>query len=265
MWFYYFADSARTLLLVGVLFTILSRISPCNPTQPLWRKDSLTDIVYYLVSPFLQQVGRIVFIALASTGLHHLFSDDTLQGYFTTGYGVMGRLPMWQQAAIVFILSDIMLYWLHRWFHSKRMWRWHAIHHSSKQIDWLSTHRFHFVNTWLSFTLVDVTMLVLGFSPEATACMATFNTLYSAMVHANLSWTFGPFKYIFASPVFHRWHHTTQKEGLDKNFAPTFPLLDVMFGTFYMPEGKLPQRYGVLGADIPDSFLGQLDWPFKNR
>ena len=265
MWIHYFVDSAVTLLALGIVFSILSRIWPCNPNQPLWRKDSITDIMYFLISPFLQQFGRIFFIAVASLGLHKLFSDDTLKGYFETGYGPLAQLPMWAQAAIVFIISDIMLYWLHRWFHSKRMWRFHAIHHSSKNIDWLSTHRFHFINTWLSFTIVDVLMLAVGFSPEATACMATFNTIYSAMVHANLRWTFGPFKYIFASPVFHRWHHTTQKEALDMNFAPTFPLLDIMFGTFYMPEDKLPQRYGVLGQEIPDSFFKQLDWPFKNR
>jgi sterol desaturase/sphingolipid hydroxylase (fatty acid hydroxylase superfamily) len=85
------------------------------------------------------------------------------------------------------------------------------------------------------------------------------------MVHANLNWTFGPFKYLFSSPVFHRWHHTAQEEGMDKNFAPTFPLLDVMFGTFYMPDGKVPTHYGVPGSDIPDNFLGQISWAFKRR
>ena len=106
-------------------------------------------------------------------------------------------------------------------------------------------------------------MLFLGFSPESVSVMATFNLIYSAMVHANLNWTFGPFKYLFASPVFHRWHHTSQIEGMDKNFAPTFPLLDIVFGTFYMPEGRLPESYGVPGSDIPEGFWGQMAWPFR--
>ena len=25
--------------------------------------------------------------------------------------------------------------------------------------------------------------------------------------------------YVLASPVFHRWHHTSEAEGLDQNFA----------------------------------------------
>jgi sterol desaturase/sphingolipid hydroxylase (fatty acid hydroxylase superfamily) len=110
---------------------------------------------------------------------------------------------------------------------------------------------------------VDVLMVLLGLSLQSIIIMGTFNMLYSAMVHANLNWTFGPFKYLFASPVFHRWHHTAQEEGMDKNFAPTFPLLDIVFGTFYMPEGRVPEHYGVAGSDIPESFLAQIRWPFK--
>ena len=145
------------------------------------------------------------------------------------------------------------------------MWKYHAIHHSSKHVEWHSTYRFHPVNIWLSFTLVDAVMVLLGLSMESIALFSTFNLLYSAMVHANLKWTFGPFKYVFASPVFHRWHHTMQEEVMDKNFAPTFPLLDIMFGTFYMPEGRVPEHFGVAGSDIPESFLGQMIWPFKTR
>jgi hypothetical protein len=83
------------------------------------------------------------------------------------------------------------------------------------------------------------------------------------MVHANLNWTFGPLKYVFASPVFHRWHHTLEDEGLDKNFAPTFPVLDLIFGTFYMPPGKLPARFGVHDTEFPEGFLGQFVYPFR--
>ena len=72
-----------------------------------------------------------------------------------------------------------------------------------------------------------------------------FNMFHSAFVHANLSWTLGPFKYVLATPVFHRWHHTALEQGGNTNFAGTFPLWDILFGTFRMPEGKLPDNYGV--------------------
>jgi sterol desaturase/sphingolipid hydroxylase (fatty acid hydroxylase superfamily) len=85
---------------------------------------------------------------------------------------------------------------------------------------------------------------------------------HSAFVHANLNWTFGPFKYVIATPVFHRWHHTAVSEGGNTNFAGTFPLWDLLFGTFRMPEGQLPEKYGVDDEVIPASFGRQLVHPF---
>jgi len=86
----------------------------------------------------------------------------------------------------------------------------------------------------------------------------------SAFVHANLNWSLGPFKYVIASPVFHRWHHTALDRGGSKNFAGTFPILDVLFGTFYMPKGELPDQYGIGDPAFPQSFGGQLAYPFKH-
>jgi sterol desaturase/sphingolipid hydroxylase (fatty acid hydroxylase superfamily) len=85
----------------------------------------------------------------------------------------------------------------------------------------------------------------------------------SAFVHANLNWTLGPFKYVLASPVFHRWHHTALERGGSKNFAGTFPIFDLMFGTFYMPANALPDCYGVPDPAFPKGFAAQLAYPFK--
>ena len=259
------AEFALSLVYFFVIFSFLAIITPCNKDQPLIRKGMISDILYRLIIPIFSQFVSILFLTVGFGIFFYNTPPDQLQEYINNGHGYAATLPLWAQAAIVFFLSDILLYWTHRFFHTPRMWRWHAIHHSSKIVDWLSTYRFHPFNIWFSFTLVNVLMLLMGFSPSSITVMSFFNTVYSYMVHANLNWTFGPLRYVFASPVFHRWHHTTQKEGLDKNFAPTFPFLDVMFGTFYMPKGKLPERYGIEGVDIPDSFIGQLLWPFKSN
>jgi sterol desaturase/sphingolipid hydroxylase (fatty acid hydroxylase superfamily) len=248
---------------LAVLFTVLAKIFPCNPEQPMRRKDALTDVLYFFIAPILNRFAYVIFIG---AGVYFIFlghPPEDIATYMKNGFGPLATLPIFVQTAIMFIVSDILLYWLHRGFHKKKMWKFHAIHHSSPHVDWLSTYRFHPVNTWLSFTLVDSLMMLVGFSPACVAAVAGFNMLYSGMVHANLNWTFGPFKYVFSSPVFHRWHHTMQEEGMDKNFAPTFPLLDVIFGTFYMPEGKRPERYGVAGSDMPTGFAAQMLWPFR--
>jgi sterol desaturase/sphingolipid hydroxylase (fatty acid hydroxylase superfamily) len=90
-----------------------------------------------------------------------------------------------------------------------------------------------------------------------------FNTFHSAFVHANLSWTLGPFKYLLATPVFHRWHHTVLEQGGNTNFAGTFPIWDILFGTFLMPEDRLPDGYGKDETAMPAEIVGQLAFPFR--
>ncbi|MEZ5691358.1 MAG: sterol desaturase family protein [Rickettsiales bacterium] len=261
----FIADKLWILTGAFILFTALSIIFPCNKSQKILRGGIITDILYSTVLPIMTKYVFVIFLLSGFGIIFHDVPQEEIHNYLANGYGYFSTLPLYIQATIVFITSDFLLYWGHRIFHSPELWKWHAIHHSPKEVDWLSAYRFHPINVWSTFTLVNVFMLLIGFSPASIAVMGGFNMMYSFMVHANLNWTFGPFRYVFASPVFHRWHHTTQKEGLDKNFAPTFPLLDIMFGTFYMPEGKLPEKYGVLGSDIPESFIGQIIWPFKQH
>ena len=46
------------------------------------------------------------------------------------------------------------------------------------------------------------------------------------------------------------------------NFAGTFPVLDLMFGTFYVPKNELPDAYGVADRSVPEGFGSQILYPF---
>ena len=66
-----------------------------------------------------------------------------------------------------------------------------------------------------------------------------------------------------------KWRHHVHvvfaeaERGGEKNFASTFPVLDLMFGTFYMPKNELPDAYGIADRDFPASFSSQLLYPFR--
>jgi sterol desaturase/sphingolipid hydroxylase (fatty acid hydroxylase superfamily) len=243
---------------LSVLFALLSRFMPCNPGMYWWKnlRAAGTDFIYWFVVPLFLRLCR-VFMLFA--GIVLLF------GGAEPGFAALKALPLWLQCLAILFLQDVLLYWLHRLFHTRLAWKFHAIHHSPQVLDWMSATRFHPVNNLLTFSLADVAMLLLGFSPSALLMLVPFNIVYSSMVHANLNWTFGPFRHVFASPVFHRWHHTTRAEGLDKNFASTFPFLDVLFGTFYMPAGVLPAEFGNGDPDFPEGFLLQFFYPFTKK
>lgn len=253
--------SLRTLgwlVCLGATLGLLGRLAPCNPGMYWWTdlRAVAADLVYWFIVPVFTRFGRLVLLILGVALLFGGRDPDLLP---------VRQRPLWLQCAAILVLQDVLLYWLHRAFHTRPAWRFHAIHHSPVVLDWMSSGRNHPINTLLSVSLADVAVLLLGFAPEAIFALAPFQVAYSAFVHANLNWTFGPFRYVLASPVFHRWHHTTRAEGLDTNFAPTFPLLDVLFGTFHMPPGRLPEEYGSGDPALPMGFWGQLLYPFRGR
>ena len=258
-------NQSITLLMLGGLFTILVKGNECNKGSNYWTsKNLLTDLCYVFLVPVLTRYVKLGFLIAMTTYVMGITTGAEYDAYFEHGYGPLAQLPIIVQAALILVISDIFLYWTHRLYHSHHLWKYHAIHHSPKVVDWLSAYRFHPINIWTTFIFIDTVMLMVGFSPKAFVLLVPFNIFYSAFVHANLNWTLGPFKTVLASPVFHRWHHTMPDEGGNKNFAPTFPILDVIFGTYYMPEGKLPQRYGVTDEAFPThSFIGQLIYPFR--
>lgn len=239
-----------------VVFLVLTRFTPCNPGRNWWKdpRGAVTDFVYWLLMPILGQFGRIFLLVV---GVMLLYGRNA-NPEFTAR-----QLPLWAQCLVILLLQDVMMYWIHRLFHTRAGWKFHAVHHSSETLDWTSASRFHPVNAFLEFAVVDAVVLLAGFSPVALAMLGPINLIYSAMVHANLNWTFGPLRYVLASPVFHRWHHTTEAEGLDKNFASTFPVLDLIWGTFYMPVGVRPEAYGANGEALPAGPVGQIWYPFR--
>src|SRR5436309_10026892 len=95
--------------------------------------------------------------------------------------------------------------------------------------------------------LQSVPLYLLGFRGPALAALVPALGFYALFVHANLRWDFGPLRYVVASPAFHRWHHTSQAEGLDRNFAGLFPWIDLLFGTFYLPRDCHAQHFGIAG------------------
>jgi len=266
----FFVNVAQTLsknipmsLGLAAVFTILTWFWACNPGRPWWRKrDIVTDLCYWFFIPVITRYLRIGMLIVGAALLFGITTADGLVAFYDNGHGPLAALPLFVQMGIFLVGEDIILYWTHRLFHGKRMWRYHAVHHSSEELEWISAARFHPINLFLGSVTADVVMLLMGISPNVFIVLGPFTIAHSAFVHANLDWTLGPFKYVIAGPVFHRWHHTAADRGGEKNFAATFPILDVLFGTFYMPAGERPDGYGVAEPEFPSSFQGQLVHPF---
>ncbi len=245
---------------MGAAFAILSRWSPCNEGRPWWEKRGLvTDLSYWIFAPLFTRYLRIWATVSVTIWLFHISDGQKIAEFYANGHGPVSQLPLWAQAILYLVASDFALYWIHRGFHQGFLWKYHAVHHATEDLDWISAARFHPVNLALGTGLVDVVALLCGISPNIFIVIGPFTTISSCLVHANLSWTFGPLRGVFASPVFHRWHHVASIR--DKNFAGTFAFWDVMFGTYYMPQNALPGGYGIADKAMPEGLMPQLLYP----
>jgi sterol desaturase/sphingolipid hydroxylase (fatty acid hydroxylase superfamily) len=54
-------------------------------------------------------------------------------------------------------------------FHGRTLWRFHAIHHSSRAVDWLSSVRLHPLNDAVSRIAQVLPLYLMGFNGAALA------------------------------------------------------------------------------------------------
>jgi sterol desaturase/sphingolipid hydroxylase (fatty acid hydroxylase superfamily) len=261
------ADVRATLPALAALAVVFSAVGivarRCDDTPPWWRKPDLaTDLCYALVLPSVAHYGRIVCLTVGLVLFYHA-NGASAGALLDRGHGPLSALPFAAQVAAYLLLADLGLYATHRAFHGAPLWRYHAVHHSSEHLEWISAQRFHPFDLFWHAVFGDCVLLLLGISPRVLVWLVPFTVGMSALTHANLDWDFGPLRAVLASPVYHRWHHTGAAQGGSRNFAANFPVFDLIFGTYSRPAGQRPHRYGVTEGDVPADFAGQLLHPFR--
>jgi sterol desaturase/sphingolipid hydroxylase (fatty acid hydroxylase superfamily) len=254
---------AISFVVLSAVFFVLQKIWPSVPGQKTFRRGFVTDVFYWAFTPLVTRAITPIAVGIALVPIA-MANGVELKDLKTLaeGRGAIAAQPLWLQAIQIFVIGDFIGYWTHRWFHGGWRWHFHAVHHSSEDLDWLSSVRLHPVNDVLTRIAQAVPIVALGYNVGAVALFTVFTTIYAIALHANLNWTYGPLRYVIASPAFHRWHHTSAEEGQDKNFAGFFPMWDLLFGTFYMPKARQPEVFGV-SEPVPKGLLGQLIYPFR--
>jgi sterol desaturase/sphingolipid hydroxylase (fatty acid hydroxylase superfamily) len=250
------------LFFVGcaVVFGTLEYLFPANKNGEFRRAGVLLDLTYWFVTPVLIKITTSLFLVFTAGVMFYVIGRP-LDEHVLDGFGPLSRQPEWLQILEVLVITDFVGYWSHRWFHVTRMWKFHAVHHSPSRLDWLSANRMHPVNDGLSRVFQSIPVLLLGFSPRIVEPYIIIIVVYVVFLHSNVRWTWGPLRYVLASPTFHRWHHSSEPEALDMNYAIMFPIWDVMFGTWHIPD-RQPVRYGVKDGSVPESLVGQMVYPF---
>lgn len=257
-----------SLVVLAVVFGVIEWIAPARPQQPRLRKGVSTDLTYWFFTPLVTKSITRVAVVIVLVGLALAagvpITRDSL-GSFLQPHGPISELPWGVQLIALLVLADGIAYVMHRWLHRPGLWAFHAVHHSSTEVDWLSSVRLHPVNDVVIRVAQTLPIVLLGFDPTLLVAFVPFLQLYAIFIHANVPWSFGPLRYVIATPSFHRWHHAAEEEGLNRNFAGLFPAFDLLFGTFHMPKDRVPETFGIPDGDVPDGIVAQLTYPFGGR
>ena len=245
------------LLILGLLFIPMERLWALHPNQKIFRTGWQTDLKHFFVSH--AGVQLIAFATLIPVQVAFAWAVR-----FDFQKSVAGQ-PLVLQFFEILLCVDLVSYWVHRAFHTiPWMWNFHAIHHSSLHMDWLAGSRTHIVDVLVNRFMGFLPIFILGFSPAAIYAYLVFVSFHAVYIHANVRHRWPGIRWIFATPEFHHWHHTSDEEGIDKNFAVFLSFIDVVFGTAHMPD-HWPKRYGTVKFQPPETWVGQLVYPFQKH
>jgi sterol desaturase/sphingolipid hydroxylase (fatty acid hydroxylase superfamily) len=245
------------LTILVAIFVPLERLFAVHP-QKILRKEILVDLGYYFFNSLIAALVLSTLAGPLAWAVHRVMPQSFLE--------LTGSWPLWARMLAALVAGEVGYYWGHRLSHEiPFLWRFHSIHHSAEEIDFLVNTRAHPIDMVFGRVCNLLPIYILGLGspvgaegtlvPVVTILIAT---MWGFFIHANLRWRFGPLEWIISTPGFHHWHHT--KNGpINRNYASTLPWLDRIFGTHYLPN-EFPADYGVK-AHIPDSLPEQLAYP----
>jgi sterol desaturase/sphingolipid hydroxylase (fatty acid hydroxylase superfamily) len=179
----------------------------------------------------------------------------------------LSEWPLWLQVVLARWMYDFVVYWRHRLEHQLFfLWPIHAVHHTTKKVDVLTTTRLHFLELMLGGVLNMWMTARFGISAHAAGIGFMLYLNHNYYVHTNVKIVYPGFlRYVFVSPFMHRWHHAREDQARDKNFGVVFAWNDWLFGTALHPDRE-PSEYGIdypEGEVAPDSYIAHQLYPLK--
>ena len=241
------------LALFAAIFIPLERKFPLRG-QRIFRRGWATDVKYFVAGCFTGQ-----FTSSASMAAVIFLRQVTGLPY----PNLASHQPGWVQFIEIVVISDFFGYLFHRFMHSNPwLWRFHRIHHSAQEMDWLVNARVHPVDKILADCFQFIPTLCFGFSALPLLAYTILLGLQGFLNHCNIRTDYGPLRWLIANPQFHHWHHSDNPDAYNRNFAPHLVVFDLLFGTALIrPPNEMPGGYGVTDK-VPEGFLRQLVHPF---
>jgi sterol desaturase/sphingolipid hydroxylase (fatty acid hydroxylase superfamily) len=251
-----FLGPAKAMLVAAAVFIPFERLVGLRPGQRTFRRGWATDVLTGFINGLLLYAA--VLIVLGGVDAVAASCAPQLRGWIETR-------PFLAQCLLALALGDLGVYGIHRLEHTVPwLWRFHAVHHSAEEMDWLVGFRFHPVDLFLIRVASLGPLVALHVTPAAIGAFIVVSGWQAWLVHANVRMPYGPLRWLLVSPEFHHWHHSAEREAYDRNYASLVASWDVLFGTVHLPRGRQPLRYGI-DERIPAGWIERFFHPFRHR
>jgi sterol desaturase/sphingolipid hydroxylase (fatty acid hydroxylase superfamily) len=187
----------------------------------------------------------------------YIFGFFGVRPLFNVRSGSPWIVPAVLAAALV---SDFFYYWCHRLQHTPLLWRFHAVHHSIRDMSAANSFH-HWTEEPIHFVLLGIPMALLiqvsGPFKEAFAALLVLQTVYN---HTPTRLHLGPLSRVFVDNRFHRHHHVRDESRSGYNFGVFTTIWDQLFATAYFPA---PEEWPEVGlVDRPEvEGLRDYLWP----
>src|SRR5262245_59683246 len=213
--------------IAGPLFLALAWLWPAERSaRPHKRASIAIDLIY----PILCLPISATIVAATVAGINWLVETYTP----TLALGLLDDKPILVQALGAFLISDLMFYVAHVLKHKVRgLWHFHAVHHSQRYVNALSTFRNHPFEAIINAVIKTVPIAIIGGTYPGWALFALVNNMWVFFIHADLRTNLGPLKWVLVTPQNHRFHHTIEPSLADRNFGERLTVWDWMFGTLH--------------------------------
>lgn len=246
------------LFIMALLFVPIELVFPKNKLQTKFHEEWRTDLIYFGISHLAIQLFGILTRKPAESFFGWMNLEQVQEWVVS--------LPFLLELLLALVVTDIFQYWAHRFFHSHHyLWRFHSIHHSTENMDWLAGSRTHFIDIFFTRSVSYIPLYILGFSTLTFNVYIVFIAVHAVLIHSNTSINFGFLRYVITTPQYHHWHHCEEPEHYGNNFAVVFPFIDKIFGTYYLPGKEWPRGTGLVDASFPKGFMKQLAFPFTKN
>lgn len=218
------------------------------------QKGIINDVIYFFIDAYVFYIFGILgilfgfsFIGILSQLINPILSISIFPIFDLQSFNLDPKVVY----LIIYLFEDLIGYFAHYLTHVVPfLWRYHRFHHSAQSFCVLTARRAAIGDLlFIQFCVgIGFKMFIGVPSYETILILLAIKTFVSMFAHADLPWDFGILGNIFVSPRFHKFHHSSHEEHLDKNFGMLFSFWDIIFRTAsieYLKDKSISDRINL--------------------